>query len=245
MTQMRNYPPGYFCWVELATGNWKTAKKFYASLFGWSTEEIPMGDQPPYVMLKVNGKAVGALYENKKAKPAWLSYVAVASADESAKKAKSLGATLLSEPFDVMDAGRMANVQDPQGARFALWQPKRHKGAELINEPNAMCWNELYSSDLEPARKFYSGLFGWKMKITPEYTEIHVGQTAIAGMLSMDPMKGWFPYFGVTDCDGFVKKAKAAGAKVHSEPRDIPKVGRFSYLADPQGATFAVIKLAM
>ena len=245
MTEMRSYPPGYFCWVELATGDWKAAKKFYGSLFGWTTEEMPMGDQPPYVMLKSKGKSVGALYENKKAKPAWLSYVAVSSADETAKKAKKLGGTILSEPFDVMTAGRMANLQDPEGSKFAIWQANQHKGAELINEPNAMCWNELYATDLAKEGKFYSGLFGWKLKTTPEYTEIHVGQTAIAGMLRMEPMKGWFPYFCVTDCDAAVKKATASGAKIHVEPKDIPKVGRFSFLADPQGATFAVIKLAM
>lgn len=242
---MRNYPPGYFCWVELATSDYKAAQKFYGSLFGWTGEEMPMGDQPPYVMLKTKKGTVGALYENKKAKPGWLSYIAVSSADESAKKAKSLGAKLQAEPFDVMDVGRMANIEDPQGSKFAIWQPKKHKGADVINELGAMCWNELYTSDLEAARKFYSGLFGWKMKVSPEYTEIHVGQTAIAGMLSMDPMKGWFPYFMVMDCDASVKKAKSLKAKVLSEPRDIPKVGRYSFLSDPQGATFAVFKGAM
>ncbi len=245
MTEMRNYPPGYFCWVELATSDWKAANRFYGSLFGWTSEEMPMGDQPPYVTVKTKGKAVGALYENKKVKPAWLSYIAVSSADEAAKKAKSLGGKLVAEPFDVMDAGRMANIEDPAGSRFAVWQAKKHKGAGVINEPGAFCWNELYATDLDAAREFYSGLFAWKMKVSPEYTEIHVGQTAIAGMLSMDPMKGWYPYFMVADCDASVKKAKSLKAKVLSEPRDIPKVGRFSFLSDPQGATFAVFKAAM
>src|SRR5437867_2971647 len=121
MTEKKSYSPGEFCWTELATSDWKAANKFYASLFGWTADERSMGpDQPPYVMLQKNGKNVCALYENKKAQPAWLSYVSVASADDAAKKAKSLGAKLLQEPFDVMDVGRMANVQDPQGAKFAL-----------------------------------------------------------------------------------------------------------------------------
>ncbi len=249
MAEMTSYPPGDFCWVELSTSDGNAAKQFYTSLFGWTASEMPMGpDQPPYVMLQKNGKDVGALYENKKVSPNWLSYVSVASADESAKKAKSLGGKLVADPFDVFDAGRMTTVQDPQGAMFAIWQPKQHFGAKLINEPNSMCWNELSTTDIDAARKFYSSLFNWKLKVSPDYTEAHVGDVAVGGLMQMSAqMKGvpphWMPYFAVTDCDGATKKAKSLGAKSYVEPMDIPKVGRFSVLADPQGATFAVIKL--
>jgi len=117
---------------------------------------MPMApDQPPYVMLQKDGKNVCALYENQKAQPSWLSYVAVAKVDDGAQKAKSLGAQLLSEPFDVLDVGRMANIRDPQGARFAIWEARRQKGADVINEPNTMCWNELSSNDIDASRKFY------------------------------------------------------------------------------------------
>src|SRR5881275_1305502 len=135
MTEMKSYPPGDFCWTELHTSDWKGAKKFYTSVFAWTTNEMPMGpDQPPYVMLQKNGKNVAALYENKKATPAWLAYVAVAKVDDAAKKAKSVGGKTLQEPFDVMDVGRMVNIEDPQGAKFALWEAKKHKGADIINE---------------------------------------------------------------------------------------------------------------
>jgi len=247
MTDMKSYPPGVFCWTELATSDGKAATKFYTSLFGLTANEMPMGpNEPPYVMLQKKGKNVCALYENKKAKPAWLSYVSVTSADDSAKKAKSLGAKLLSEPFDVMDVGRMANIQDQQGAKFAIWQPKKHKGADIINEPGTMCWNELSTNDLEAARKFYSALFGWKLKISPGYTEAHVGDVATGGMHDMakEMPPFWMPYFAVTDCDASLKKAKSLGVKEAFDPRDIPEVGRFSIMADPLGATFAIIALA-
>jgi uncharacterized protein len=253
MTEMTKFPPGVFCWTELATSDWKAARKFYGSLFGWTADERSMGpDQPPYVMLQKNGKNVCALYENKKAAPAWLSYVSVASADESAKKAKSLGAKLLQEPFDVMDVGRMASVQDPQGAKFAVWQAKKHKGADIINELGAMCWNELYTPDPEASRKFYTGLFNWKYKISPEYTEANAGDVGTGGMIQIDEeMKGmgiqphWMPYFAVADVDGDAKKAKSLGVKGVFGPHDIPKVGRFAVLADPFGARFAIIKPQM
>jgi uncharacterized protein len=249
MTEMTSYPPGYFCWTELATSDGKAAKKFYTSLFGWTANEMPIGpDQPPYVILQKSAKDVCALYENKKVPSNWLSYVSVASADESAKKVKSLGGKLISEPFEVFELGRMANAQDPQGARFALWQPRSHIGARVINEPNSMCWNELYTTDIEGARKFYSALFNWKLNLSPGYTEAHVGDVAVGGMLQQsEQMKGmtpdWIPYFAVSDCDASAKKAKSLGARVGVEPMDIPKVGRFSVLADPQGARFAMIKM--
>lgn len=253
MTEKKSYPPGEFCWTELATGDWKAAKKFYTSLFDWTADERSMGpDQPPYVMLQKSGKNICALYENRKAQPAWLSYVSVASADDSAKKAKSLGAKLLQEPFDVMDVGRMASVQDPQGAKFAVWQPKKHKGADIINELGAMCWNELYAPDVEASRKFYSALFNWKFKISPEYTEVHAGDAGTAGMIQIDEkMKAmgikphWMPYFAVADADGTVKKASSLGVKDYFGPHDIPQVGRFAVLVDPFGARFAIIKPQM
>jgi uncharacterized protein len=245
-----SYPPGDFCWTELATSDWKAAKSFYGSLFGWTANEISMGDQPPYVMLQKNGKDVCALYENKKAQPGWLSYIAVAKVDDAAKKAKSLGASLLQEPFDVMDVGRMASVKDPQGARFAIWEGRRHKGAAIVNEPGSMCWNELYTPDIEASRKFYSALFAWKLKVSPEYTEAHLADdTAIGGMMQIsEQMKGtppmWMSYFAVSDCDAAVKAVKSGGGAVYAGPHDIPKVGRFAVLADPQRATFAIITLA-
>ena len=249
MTEMKKYRPGDFCWTELATSDTNAAKKLYSNLFGWKANEMPTGpDQPPYIMMQINGKNVCAMYENKKAPTKWSSYVSVANVDESAKKAKSLGGKLKTEPFDVMDVGRMANVLDSQGAVFALWQPKRHIGAELINEPNTMCWNELMTNDIESARKFYSALFGWKLNISPQYTEAAVGDINTAGMMQMDErMRGvspyWAPYFAVTDTDGTTKKAKSSGARIHVKPTDIPEVGRFSVMSDPQGAIFSVIKL--
>ena len=250
MTEKKSYTPGEFCWVELTTSDWKKASDFYTKLFGWTANAMPFApDQPPYVMMQINGKNVCAMFENKQAHSAWLSYVAVSSADESAKKAKSLGGKLAAaEPYDVMDVGRMTTVEDPAGAKFAIWQAKRHKGADIAGEPNTVSWNELTTNDVAGAKKFYTGLFGWKLKESPEYTEVHVGATPVGGIFEMPKeMQGtppyWMPYFAVSDCDASTKKAKSLGAKAWVEPKDIPNTGRFAVLADPFGAPFAIIKL--
>ena len=258
MPEISSYKNGQFCWADLTTSDPRAARSFYTGLFGWSVQDIPMGDAGVYSMLQIRGKDVAALAgmrdEEKKqgVSPHWNNYVSVSNADSAAKKAKSLGGTIVAPAFDVMDAGRMALIADPQGAIFALWQAKKSIGAELNNEANTMCWNELMTSDIEGARKFYSGLFGWNLKVSPEYTEVHLGagDQGIGGMMQIRPeMQGmppnWIPYFAVSDTDGAAKKAKAAKAHVGVPPTDIPNVGRFSVLADPQGARFAIIQVKM
>ena len=140
-------------------------------------------------------------------------------------------------------------VADPQGASFCLWQAKKHIGATIRSESNTLCWNELMTPDSAASATFYKSLFGWNLKPSPEYTEISVGSVPIGGMLQITKdMQGtppnWAPYFAVDDCDAMVAKAKSLGAQVYVPPTEIPKVGRFSALADPQGATFEVIQLA-
>lgn len=243
------YEPGMFCWVELATPDAAASKTFYTSLFGWSANDMPVPDGV-YTIFQKNGHDLGALYQTKDVPPSWASYINVESADDSAKKAQDLGANLIAPPFDVMDIGRMSIVADPQGASFCLWQARKHIGATIRGETGTLCWNELMTSDIVVARDFYTKLFGWNLKPSPEYTEINVGTTGIGGMMQMTPdMQGmpssWAPYFAVDDCDATADTAKSLGAQVYVNPTDIPNVGRFAVLGDPQGATFDIIKVSM
>ncbi len=248
MPAIEKYEPGMFCWIELATNNAGAARTFYTSLFGWTTSEMPVPDGV-YTMFQKDGKDLGAMYQSKDIPPNWASYISVTNADESAEKAKSLGANVIAPPFDVMDVGRMAVVADPQGASFCLWQAKKHFGAGIRDEANTLCWNELMTTDVVGARAFYKSLFGWDLKPSPEYTEINIGPIPIGGMLQLTgDMQGvpsnWSPYFAVDDCDATVEKAKSLGGQLYMPPTDIPNVGRFALIADPTGASFDVIKLA-
>ena len=258
MTEIKKHEPGTFCWVELSTTDGEAAKKFYTGLFGWTPDDRPMGPGMVYTMLNLGSKNSGALYQMEPEKiaqgipPHWMSYVSITSADETTAKAKELGATLLAGPFDVMTHGRMAVIQDPTGAVFSLWQPKDHPGAAVVNVPNSFCWNELMTTDTTKDGKFYSGLFGWsrdKQNFGPlEYTMFKNEERSAGGMLKITPEMGpippnWLVYFAVDDCDAKTQKATELGASVMKAPDDIPGVGRFSILTDPQGAAFALIKL--
>jgi predicted enzyme related to lactoylglutathione lyase len=253
-TQME-HAPGTFCWIELATTDATAAKKFYGELFGWEVQDNPVGPDMVYTMLKLNGKDVGALYqkgeEMKQVPTHWASYISVTSADETAAKAKALGAEVAQEPFDVMEHGRMAVIKDPTGAHFCIWQPKQHKGVGVKGETNSLCWNELLTNDTEKAKDFYTKLFGWKTKTdtgaTP-YTEWINGEEHIGGMMQIQPEMGpmppnWGIYIAVDDCDGTAQKATSLGGRQYVPPTDIANVGRFAVLSDPQGAVFNIIKL--
>src|SRR5256714_5631810 len=198
-TQME-HALGSFCWIELATTDGPGAKKFYSELFGWEAQDSPVGPDMVYTMLKIDGKDVGALFQKgetmNQVPTHWASYVSVTSADEIAAKAKALGATVVQEPFDVMDVGRMAVIADPTGAHFCIWQPKVHKGVGVKGETNSLCWNELLTNDTDKAIEFYTKLFGWKTKTdsgaTP-YTEIMNGDDHIGGIKQIQPQMGPLP----------------------------------------------------
>jgi predicted enzyme related to lactoylglutathione lyase len=258
MQETPEYKPGTFCWVELATTDSEAAKKFYTQLFGWDYVDNPIGPDMVYTMLKLNGKDVGALYKlmaeqlTQGVPPNWLSYVSTANADESVEKAKAAGATVIKEAFDVFTVGRMAVIQDPTGAVFALWQAGTHAGSGIYNVPNSFCWNELMTTDTAVDGEFYSKVFGWgrdTQNFGPmEYTMFSNGERPAGGMLKITPEMGpippnWLVYFAVDDCDAMVQKATKLGGNIMKPAEDIPGIGRFAILTDPQNAVFAIIKL--
>jgi uncharacterized protein len=254
MTEINGPVPGSFCWIELATSDAPGAKAFYTDVFGWTVQENDMGEMGTYFIFQKNGRDAAAMYElmpEQKAQgvpPSWLSYVAVTSADESAAQAESLGATLIRPVFDVSDLGRMALLRDPQGAVFATWEAKKQWGLGIRNEASTLCWNELATKDPDAAREFYTKLTGWTAKGSPEYTEWHREEEGIGGMRAIaagDPTPpNWMPYFLADDCDASTAKAAAGGARTFMPPTTMPDVGRFSVLADPQGAVFALFEQA-
>jgi len=247
------HPHGNFCWLELGTTDADAAKKFYTSVFGWGYVDTPMGPDSVYTMINLGEKTVGALYkmgaEQQGAPPNWMSYVCVENADDIVAKARELGGSPMMDAFDVQDHGRMSVIKDPTGAVFSIWQPKGTAGVQVVGVPGSMCWNELQTRDTKAALNFYTKLFGWAAKESPEYTELVNKGQSIAGMMAMkDPMMKdvpphWLPYLSVADCDKTAAAVKAGGGMLYVEPMDIPNVGRFSVGADPQGAAFAFIQL--
>ena len=169
MGRRTSYPPGTFSWVDLATTDVAAAKSFYTDLLGWDLEDNEAGDGAVYTMCRIDGDAVCGLFEMSEemratgARPTWTSYVTVADADGAAGRTKELGGGVTDDAFDVLDAGLMAVLRDPQDAVFAVWQPRTRIGAERVNDVGCLCMNELATTDLDGARAFYEPLFDWTM----------------------------------------------------------------------------------
>ena len=168
MLERNGYPPGVPCWVDTAQPDPDAAAEFYGGLFGWQFEDRMPADAPgSYLVAQLRGRDVGAIGSRPDGAPAeamWNTYVWVESADDAAAAAKAAGGSVVSEPFDVLDAGRMAVLADPGGAVFCVWQAGGHRGAQLVNEPNTWNWSDLNTRDLEAAKEFYGKIFGWEAK---------------------------------------------------------------------------------
>jgi predicted enzyme related to lactoylglutathione lyase len=249
--------PGSFCWVELGTTDNEAAKNFYTQLLGWEAEDHPKGPDSVYTIVKLGDKDVAGLYKLTADMLAqgvpshWMSYVATANADETTEKAKAAGATIMNGPFDVATLGRMSVIKDPTGAVFSIWQSKESKGSAAWGVANSPVWVELGTNDTQKAGKFYSDVFGWTTQPFPdspiEYTVFNNDDKGIGGMYPITPEMGpipphWLVYFAVDDCDAKVQQATQLGANVMKPAEDIPGVGRFAILIDPQGAAFALLK---
>ena len=166
MSERDGYIPGVPCWIDTSQPDPEAALPFYSGLFGWEFEDaMPDGSEGSYFIGRIRGgdvAAVGAIPEGAPPMALWNTYIWVESADDTAAKAREAGGVVLSEPFDVLDAGRMAVIADPEGAVFCAWQAKEHKGAKVVNEHGSLNFNGLATRDPEGAKAFYGAVLGWQ-----------------------------------------------------------------------------------
>ncbi len=255
MPKRSEYAAGTPSWIDLGSPDTEASAAFYTALFGWTANVEENPDAGGYVMFLQDDQPVAGMgpLQMEGQPPAWSTYVTVDDADKTAAIAKEAGATVLLEPMDVLDVGRMAIFMDPFGAVISVWQPRAHQGAGLVNEPNTLCWNELATRDVDGSKDFYNKLFGWNANTADfggmTYTELKVGDDTIAGMLEMgdnfppEVPPHWLTYFSVADTDAIAAKAAELGGTIVAPPNDIPP-GRMSVIADPHGATFAVLAMS-
>lgn len=252
MGERSEYAPGTFCWADVTTTDQEGAKRFYSGLFGWEADDRPVEEGVYYSMMRRDGKDVAAIAPQPPQQselglpPLWNSYISVESADAAADRAKELGATIHAPPFDVMTAGRMAVIQDPQRAFFMVWEPRDHFGAALVNAPGALSWNDLASPNPRAAGEFYSELFGWSVAPFDDsdegYLVIKNGDANNGGIRQLEREGApphWLVYFGVEDLDAAHGKVEELGGKKLSGPIDIG-MGRVGIVMDPQNAVVAL-----
>jgi predicted enzyme related to lactoylglutathione lyase len=255
MSERDGFQAGVPCWVDTWQDDRDGAAAFYADVFGW---EIAAGAE--YSMARKRGRDVAGFGSpTPDGIPAqWTTYVWVDDVDATAAKAREAGGSVVTEPFDALDGGRIAILADQRGATFGVWQPGEHQGAQVVNEPSAWAMSQVLTDDPEGSKEFYGTVFGWETQEFMEGVyvwrlpgfvggepEQPVPRDVVAVMApvpeGVDPK--WTVDFWVDDVDALTQKAAAGGGKVLAEPFDMP-VGRSAALADPAGAPFSISKVS-
>ncbi len=245
------YAEGIPAWIDLATPDLEAAKAFYARLFDWEYEDTQSA-LGPYTMAKQNGLDAAGMAQSQEGQPSvWSTYMAVDDVNKTVEKVRSAGGSVIMDCMEV-PGGRVAFAADPTGAGFGMWESGDLKGAAIVNEHGTLNWNELTTSDLDSAIDFYQEVFGYETReSTPggsPYWVFSVDGRGIAGAMEPptdDLSNYWGVYFAVDDAQDAIDTALGEkGSKAYG-PMEMEEVGIFAGIADPFGAHFTVIQLAM
>ncbi|MGW2018747.1 VOC family protein [Streptomyces sp. NPDC001927] len=261
MTDPKRYPPGTPCWVDVLAHDPKAAFLFYKRIFDWQGGGKDQPDPPAfgeisgYAICSLDGKAVagiGTVSVESEEKPAlptgWTTHLASADIDTTSKAIVQAGGTLLRSPYQIGSLGRLLVARDPTEAVFGVWQPDEFTGAQIRDEPGAMVWNELRTSDPRAAAMFYQTVFGLEPSLRPgpsKYYELTLDRRPIGGIRELDasfPVAHWLVCFAVVDVDETARTANEYQAPAILVPSDHP-MGQLCILKDPQGAVFALLQL--
>ncbi|MFI6334269.1 VOC family protein [Streptomyces sp. NPDC050535] len=256
-----DFDPGTPCWLDLGVPDVPAAAAFYGAVLGWDYESMGEGEDGEGGMFRKDGKIVAGLGKltEEGARPAWMIYYSVVDAAATTQAVERAGGTVRVAPMDLDGWGFMAQYTDPSGGQFAVWQPGKSKGVELVDQPGSLTWTEFYTSDAAAAKEFYTGVLGWQFSdtempggggtyslITPAglpeermhggLVELREEDLALAGGRPY-----WHPVFAVTDCDAAVAKVTENGGSVQMGPADAEGVGRLAVCLDPSNADFVLL----
>jgi predicted enzyme related to lactoylglutathione lyase len=245
---------GRFIWYELLTKDPEAAKAFYTELLGWGTT-VWEGGKGPYTMWTRSETPIGGLMKlpdeaaAQGAPSHWLGYVHTPDTDATVARAQELGGKVCVAPMEIPTVGRMAILNDPQGAIFAVHTPEKEMPAGEL-QLGDVSWHELATTDYEAGYGFYNDLFGWQKVETMDMGPAGIYQTygrpgqTLGGMYNKAAEQpgppAWLFYVLVDDVNVTTEKAKTLGAQVMVPPMEVPGGGWIAVYMDPQGAPIAV-----
>lgn len=245
---------GKFVWHDLMTEDVAASRRFYGGLFGWSFKETTHPNGGSYTLITLAGKFVGGIVHLDDPEgieySRWLGYVSVPDVDESVALTTESGGRAVVGPLDLANIGRVAAIQDPQGAVVGLLRSKPGDpadGGDLA--AGQVVWNELLAADDLRAANFYSRITGARAKFTNrrggKYIILRSNESERAGIMarpSDDVEPFWLTHFAVADPGSAARRAAELGGEVLLAPSPELRNGSLAVVSDPTGAVLALHK---
>lgn len=246
--------PGKVIWADLITPDLAASKRFYGGLFGWSFQDIRVGNAA-YAVATLGGHPVAGLFEKsvragEHRQPAWLTFIAVRNLEQARSEALAHGAKLLAPPKTYAGRGAQAIFSDPQGAVFAALESSSGDGGDYLAAPGEWIWSSLLTDDPSASAAFYKAVFGYEVFDLPrdddaQHTVLAADDYARAGIHSLPPghrHPHWINFVRVADASRIAAQAVALGGRILVEPRADRHGGQLAVVADPQGAPIGLME---
>lgn len=249
---------GRFVWQDLVTSDPNKAKAFYTSLFGWTVQPQDMGGTN-YDMIHAGEVGIGGItpLDPAQGMPThWVSHLHVpGTLDDAMAKVTEFGGTVI-QPLDVPGVGRMAFVQDPQGALFWVFEPTELE-PEAPTYPipaGGVAWHELMTTDTAAAANFYTAISGLSSSVqdmgSGPYTLLQEGEKDYRAGITATPdpstPTAWLIYFEIAQdsMEDALAEVKRLGGEVAMGPMEVPTVGTIGVVSDPTGGVIGLMKSA-
>ena len=247
---------GSFVWCELLTTDTAAAESFYKKVVGWTAKPFaPVGSYTVFNN-SLNSGVGGVMKLPDQAKqmgapPHWMMYVGTPDVDETAQRVAYLGGKVHKQPEEIPNVGRFAVLADPTGAVSAAF--KSSSGDQEVGQPKPgeFCWETLNTTDIPKAQAFYTAVYGWKVgTFGPDMPTFGVAdgmENQVASVMQPPPgvPSHWITYAVVTDLAAARERVKKLGGTVLMDSVDVPGVGTFAVVQDPQKAIICPFQPSM
>ena len=239
------HQPGKIIWHDLVTPDLQQARNFYSKLFGWSFEDLTDG----YTLIKHNGNHIGGMARHRQSGNSayWVPLMSVPDVDKAVKYTTQSGGELLLKAFELPGRGRIAVVNDPQGAIFAVAQTTQGDPVNRKAGVNDWLWNEVWTDDIKATKTYYTGLVGFQLgeAVTDKGTYHYLKYQGIprAGLIKnqdYDIANTWVAYIRVEDVKAAAAQVEALGGKILMSPRPDIRNGSVAVITDPSGAGLVI-----
>lgn len=252
-----NRLPGKIIWHDLLTDKPAESQRFYEELFGWEFERIGPNfgaiASANYMLIRHNGRLIGGMIDEARLDTTaeisqWIALMSTADIDVAVAKLKQSGGKVFTPPTDLADRGRIAVVNDPQGAVFALLETRDGDPVDVEPEINGFLWNEVWSDDVAAATAFYMELTGLEsaaQAVTGDspYRYLANDGRPRFGVLpkpveDLTPL--WATYIRVDDPAAILARVEELGGRILLDTQERSLGGKVALIAGPSGAGIAL-----